>query len=75
MYIGETERSFEEPITDHNKRDKKSHIYKHIGGNSHPQVWLDNFQIVGGNYGNHIKRKSGWSIVNKLIKTIPEQAR
>ena len=27
-YIGETEWRFEERIIDHNKRDKKSHIYK-----------------------------------------------
>ena len=38
-YIGETERRFEERITDHNKRDKKSHIYKHCSEKSHPRVW------------------------------------
>ena len=54
-YIGETERSFEECIIDHIKRDKKSYLYKHSGEDSHPHVWLDNFQIVGRNYGNHIK--------------------
>ena len=51
-YIGETERRVEERIIDHNKCDKKSHIYKHSGGNSHSYVLLDNFQIVGRNYGN-----------------------
>ena len=35
-YIGETERHFEERIIDHNKRDKKSHIYKHSSENGHP---------------------------------------
>ena len=45
--IGEVERRFEERIIDHNKRDKESHIYKHSSEDSHPHVWLDNFQIVG----------------------------
>ena len=49
-YICETERRFEECIIDHNK---------HSSGNSHSHVWLDNFQIVGRNYGNSIKRKIG----------------
>ena len=56
-YVGETERRFAERIIDHNKRDKKSHIYKHSNENSHPHVWLDNFQIVGRNYGNRMKKK------------------
>ena len=56
-YIGETEKHFEERIIDHNKRDKKSHIYKHSSENSHPHVWLHNFQIVGRNHGNRVKRK------------------
>ena len=51
-YIGETENRFEERIIDHNKRDKKSHIYKHSGGNSHSHVLLDSFEIVGRSYGN-----------------------
>ena len=38
---------FEERIIDHNKRDKKSHIYKHCNEKGHRHVWLDNFQIVG----------------------------
>ena len=53
--IGETERRFEEHIIDHNKRDKKSHIYKHCSENSCPHIWLDNFQLVDKNYGNRKK--------------------
>ena len=67
-YIGETESCFEERITDHNKRDKKSHIYKHSCQNSHPHVWLDNFQIVGRNYGNGIKRKIGETLLINELK-------
>ena len=33
-YIGETERYFKERTIDHNKRNEKSHIYKHSSENS-----------------------------------------
>ena len=73
-YIGETERRFEEHIIDHNKRDKKSHIYKHSSENSHPHVWLDNFKIVGRNYGNRIKRKIGEALlINELKPSLNKQ--
>ena len=58
-YIGETEGRSEEHLIDHNKIDKKSHVYKHSSENSHLHVLLDNFQIVGRNYDNCIKRKIG----------------
>ena len=67
-YIGETERRFEERTIDHNKREKNSHIYKHSSENSHPHVWLDNFQIVGRNYGNRIKRKIGEALLINELK-------
>ena len=73
-YIGETERRFEERITDHNKRDTKSHIYKYNSQNSHPHVWLDNFQIVSRNYGNRIKRKIGEPLlINELKPSLNKQ--
>ena len=73
-YIRETERRFEEHIIDHNKRDKTSHLYKHSGKNSHPHVWLDNFQIVGRNYGNRIKRKiSEVLLINELKPSLNKQ--
>ena len=75
LYIGETERRFEERIIDHNKRDKKSHIYKHSGENSHPHVWLDNFEIVGRNYGNRTKRKKIGEalLINELKPSLNKQ--
>ena len=74
MYIAETERRFEERIIDHNKRDKKSYIYKHGSENSHPHVWLNNFQIVGRNYGNRIKRKIGEALlINELKPSLNKQ--
>ena len=72
--INETERRFEKRIIDHNKRDKKSHIYKHSSENSHPHVWLDNFEIVGRNYGNRIKRKIGEALlINELKPSLNKQ--
>ena len=71
LYIGETERRFEERIIDHNKRDKESHIYKYSSENSNPHVWLDNFQIVGRNYGNRVKRKIGEALLINELKPSP----
>ena len=31
-------------VTDQKKHDKKSHIYKNCSKNSHPHVFLDNFE-------------------------------
>ena len=73
-HIDETERRFEERIIDQNKRDKKSHLYKHNSENSHPNVWLDNFQIVDRNYGNRIKRKIGEALlINELKPSLNKQ--
>ena len=73
-YISETERRFEKRIIDQNKRDKKSHLYKHSSENSHPHVWFDNFQIVGRNYGNCIKRKIGEALlINELKPSLNKQ--
>ena len=78
-YIGETERRFEERIIDHNQRDKKSHMYKHCKNENHPHVWVNNFTIIGSNYGSKIKRKISESLLinerkpslNKQDKSFP----
>ena len=73
-YISETERRFEERTIDHNKRDKRSHLYKHSSENSHPHVWFNNFQIVVRNYGNRIKRKIGEALlINELKPSLNKQ--
>ena len=46
----------------------KSHIYKHSSENSHPEVWLENFQIVGRNHGNRTKRKIGEALLIHELK-------
>ena len=59
---------------DHNKSDKKSRVYKHSSENSHFHVWLDNFQIVGRNYGNRIRRKIGETLlINELKPSLNKQ--
>ena len=37
-YTGEIERRFEKSIIDHNKRDKKPHIYEHSSVTNHRHV-------------------------------------
>ena len=49
----------------------KKHIYKYSSENSNPQVWLDNFQIVGRNYGNRVKRKIGEALLINELKPSP----
>ena len=62
---------FEKRIIDHNKHDKKSHIYKHSSENS---FWLGNFQIGGRNYGNCTKRKIGKALlINELKPLLKKQ--
>ena len=73
MYIVEAERRFDERIICHDKHDKKSHIYKHGSENSHPHVCLDNFLIVGRNYGNRIKKIGEALLINELKPSLNKQ--
>ena len=71
-HIGETERRFEEHIMDHKKHDKKSRIYKHSCENSHPHVWLDNFEIVGRKKtGDALLINEFKPLLNKQDKSFP----
>ena len=66
-HIGETERRFEE-----HKHDKKSRIYKHSSENSHPHVWLDNFEIVGWKKtGDTLLINEFKPLLNKQDKSFP----
>ena len=56
-YIGETGRRLLVRTTDHNKRDKKSHLLKHANETKHRRVWLQDFQIIGSGYKSKFKRK------------------
>ena len=49
----------------------KNQTFTNTSENSYPHVWLDNLQIVGGNYGNCTKRKIGEALlINELKPTL-----
>ena len=63
-YTGETGRSLNERVIDHNGRDKKSHLYKHSQESNHPCVALSDFKIIGSNFQNQkFKRKIAESLL------------
>ena len=51
-YTGETDRRLNEGVIDHNKRDKKSHLYQHVPESNHPCVALSDFKIIGSHFQN-----------------------
>ena len=52
----------------------KCRVYKLSNEKSHPHIWLDSFQIVGRNYGNHINRKIDEALlVNELKLSLNKQ--
>ena len=52
----------------------KCRVYKLSNEKSHPHVWLDSFQIVGRNYGNHINRKIDEALlINELKPSLNKQ--
>ena len=48
---GETERRLKERFIDHNRRDKNL-IFTNI-----VYFWFNNFEVIGRNHGNQVKRK------------------
>ena len=51
-YIGERDRVLNERMIDHNGRDKKLHLYKHLQESNHPCAALSDFKIIGSNFEN-----------------------
>ena len=57
-YTRETGRRLNERLIDHNRRDKKLHLYKHSQESNHPCVVLNDFKMIGSNFQNQkFKRK------------------
>ena len=56
-YIGETSRRFKERIMDHQRRDKKSHVYQHSINSDHPPATESDFVILEQNCGGYRRRK------------------
>ena len=57
IHIGETSRRLKERITDHQHRDKNSHVRKHSEQSNHPPAEVHHFKILSENFGNCFKRK------------------
>ena len=56
-YIGETSRRLKQRITEHQYRDKNSHILKHCMAENHPPAEEDNFSILSSNFTYYKERK------------------
>ena len=69
-YIGETDRRVIVigRVTDHNKRDKKSHMLKHSRDKLHTHFWEYDFKLLGNNYQSNIKRKISESLFIRQLK-------
>ena len=67
-YIGETGRRMVVRTTDHNRRDKKSHLLKHAKATRHRRVWLKDFRIIGNGYKSKFKRRISESLFIKKMK-------
>ena len=58
-YTGETGRTLNDRVIDHNWREKKSRLYKNSQESNHPCAALSDFKIIGGNFQNqNFKRKN-----------------
>ena len=64
-YIGETGRRLLVRATDHNRRDKQSHLLKHAHDTKHRRVWLQDFEVIGSGYKSKFKRKISESLFIK----------
>ena len=51
-YTDKTVRRLNEGVIDHNGRDKKSHLHKHLQESNHPCVALSDFKIIGSHFQN-----------------------
>ena len=52
IYIGESGRRISERVKDHNGRDLKSHILRHLVESGHANVGYEDFKIIGKNLNN-----------------------
>ena len=68
-YVRESECRISKRIIDHNGRDQKSHIFKHSSENRHPNVHINNFNIIGKGFKNNFfKRKVSEVLLTKQMK-------
>ena len=56
-YVGQTNCRLQKRVIQHNKQDKKSHLFIHANNEKHNRVWMDDFKILGRGYKSNFKRK------------------
>ena len=54
-------------ITDHNKRDKNSHLLKHSCEKNHQHVWENDLKVLGNNYHSNFKSKISEALFIKQL--------
>ena len=68
-YTGEVKRRIFERVKDHNGRDFKSDLLKHVLENNHQHVSEKDFKIIGNSFrGNNKERKVAETVLNREIK-------
>ena len=56
-YIGESAWRLDERMTDHNGRDRNSHLFKHSTESRHDTGLKNDFRIIGKSYRNNARRR------------------
>ena len=67
-YVGETKRRILTRMTEHNRKDAKSHVLIHSKKTKHRRVFLPNIKIIGSGYRTNFKRKISESLYIKELK-------
>ena len=68
-YIGKASRRVSERIIDHNRRDNKSHLFRHSVEHNHKNVERQDFKILGKGYRNNaMKQKISEALYCRELK-------
>ena len=67
-YTGETKRRILPRTSEHNSKDKKSHVLIHSKKTKHRRVFLQNVKILGSGYRTNFRRKISEALYIKELK-------
>ena len=67
-YTGETKRRMLPRTSEHNSKDKKSHVLIHSKKTKHRRVFLQNVKILGSGYWTNFRRKISEALYIKELK-------
>ena len=67
-YVGETKRRILPRTSEHNSKDKKSHVLIHSKKTKHRRVFLQNVKILGSGYRTNFRRKISEALYIKELK-------